>query len=77
MLPMRDGQTNEQGKIELLSLWMLDAEFRNKMTLRQSNLYHVFQSSQMFTASSEQGTLAESELFKCANKKNKLNFLPI
>ena len=31
MLPMRDvrtnERTNEQGKIELLSFWMLDAEF--------------------------------------------------
>ena len=33
MLPMRDGRTdvrtNEQGKIELLSQWKLEAEFRN------------------------------------------------
>ena len=26
---MRDGQTNEQLKIELLSQWKLEAEFRN------------------------------------------------
>ena len=30
MLPMRDNRTNEQTvKIELLSQWMIEAEFRN------------------------------------------------
>ena len=40
MLPMRDGRTttnDEQGKIELLSKWMLDAEFRNLVMLRNWN----------------------------------------
>ena len=36
-------RTNEQGKIELLSFWMLDAEFRNlQCGFHKTQCYHLF-----------------------------------
>ena len=37
---MRDGQTNEQLKIELLSQWKLEAEFRKNVNFFGDNMLH-------------------------------------
>ena len=39
---MRDGQTNEQLKIELLSQWKLEAEFRNIKLLDPGPQYQAW-----------------------------------
>ena len=44
MLPMRDNEQRQTVKIELLSQWMIEAEFRNK----SHSQYDVFKSETIF-----------------------------